>query len=139
MSLKLWDFECKKCGIFEDIIESEEDTTTCKCGAEVHKIFTPSGLYLGNQDAPWIRTVLDVVDKDDKSPHVQEFVKNPTRDNYHRWMKKEGIRPLDTGHSRHGEEYYNKQARQEQENTHVARMTDAVMKMRQKNRRIEVG
>ena len=36
---------------------------------------------IGNQDADWIKSVVDVVDKDDKSPHVQEFIRNPTRDN----------------------------------------------------------
>ena len=51
MPLRLWDFECKDCGIFEDIVESGETEVTCKCGETADRIFTPSGCHTGNQDA----------------------------------------------------------------------------------------
>lgn len=138
MPLKLWDFECKKCGIFEGIVESGEDTTTCKCGAEAHRIFTPSGIFTANQTSEWIRTVVDVVDKDNPARHVQEFVKNPTRDNYKAWMKGEGLRPAEIGRSQHGEDYDTKMARKAYEDNHNKMMTDAVMRRRVARRRIEI-
>jgi len=138
MPLRLWDFECKDCGIFEDIVESGETTVTCKCGKIADRIFTPSGMFIGNQDADWIKSVVDVVVKDDKSPHVQEFIRNPTRDNMNRWMKKEGLRHCDTGGSQHGEGYERRMAKQREEANHVGHMTDAVMKMRRRDRRIEI-
>ena len=140
MPLKLWDFKCITCDfVFEDIVKGDILTTDCKkCGLEAERIFTPSGQYLGNQDADWIKTVIDVVDKDNNSPHVQEFIKNPTRDNYHRWMKKEGLRPLEIGGSQHGEDYYNKRAREEAEKNHVPHITEAVMKLRRERQRIEL-
>jgi hypothetical protein len=55
---------------------------------------------MGNQDAPWIRTVLEVVDKSNPAAHVQDFVKHPTRETYKAWMKKEKIRPMD--YTEHG-------------------------------------
>lgn len=140
MALKLWDFECKNCeSVFEDIVGDEEITTICKfCGAISDRIFTPSGMFTANQTSDWIKSVVDVVNKDDTAPHVQEFIKNPTRDNMNRWMKKEGLRHCEIGGSQHGEDYYDRKARQEKEDTHVHRMTEAVMKMRREQGRIEI-
>ena len=141
MSLKLWDFECPKCGsVFEDIVEMGVYKTRCLVcmDADADRIFTPSGCHTGNQDADWIRSVVDVVDKDDKSPHVQEFIRNPTRDNLNTWMKKEGLRHAEIGGSQHGEGYERRMAKQREEANHVGHMTDAVMKMRRRDRRIEI-
>ena len=138
MPLRLWDFECKDCGIFEDIVESGETEVTCKCGKMAERIFTPSGMFTGNQTSDWIRSVVDVVDKDDKSPHVQEFIRNPTRDNLNTWMKKEGLRHAEIGGSQHGEGYHNRMRKQEEEANHIGHMTEAVMKMRRRDRRIEI-
>ena len=105
MPLILVDFLCPHCGnIFEKIVESNVKFTICpKCRDKVSgfikfakRIITPSATYLGNQDADWIKSVREVVDKEGGC-HAQEFLKNPTRDNYKRWMKSEGLRPLDKG------------------------------------------
>lgn len=103
MPLILVDFECIRCGhIFEKIVKSHIKFTGCpKCWDGVFmdfakRIITPSSTYLGNQDEDWIKSVREVVDKEG-GRHAQEFLKNPTRDNYKRWMKSEGLRPLDKG------------------------------------------
>ena len=98
MPLILVDFECIRCGhIFEEIVESSIDLQMCqKCFMLAKRIITPSATYLGNQDADWIKSVREVVDKEGGC-HSQEFLKNPTRDNYKRWMKSDGLRPLDKG------------------------------------------
>ena len=48
-------------------------------------------------DAPWISTVLEVVEKGSDKPHCNEFLKHPTRANYNTWKNKEGVRHLEQG------------------------------------------
>lgn len=92
----LADFECRKGHINEHLIESSVTVRKCPtCGGRSKRIISQSGQYLGNLDAGWIRSVLDVVDKDSNKQHVREFISNPNRETYKRWMKGEGIRPLD--------------------------------------------
>jgi putative FmdB family regulatory protein len=98
MALRIYDYECRSCGIFEDFGDSEKTSKACPgCGQKAKRIVSigNSAAYLGNQDAPWIRSVLDVVDKESTKPHVRAFIENPNRENYKRWMKGEGIRPVD--------------------------------------------
>jgi hypothetical protein len=96
------DFECQACGnISEEICNSGKKRGACpECGKPSKRIISFGKVYTGNQDAPWLKSVLEVVDKESPKRHVQNFVKNPTRDNYKAWMKGEGIRPAD--HTEHG-------------------------------------
>lgn len=100
--MPIYDFECGKCGaIHERYSKIEEEVVACEgCGADSHRIISSSGHYCANEDAPWLRTVLDVVDKDPSKPHCVEFRKNPTRSNWRRWMAGEGIKPA--GDTHHG-------------------------------------
>jgi putative FmdB family regulatory protein len=93
----IFDFECTKCGdVSEELCDRNKKKSTCPaCGKTSKRIISFGKVYTGNQDAPWIKSVLDVVDKTNQAPHVQAFVKNPTRGNYKAWMKGEGIRPAD--------------------------------------------
>lgn len=94
--MPLYDHECQECKkIFEAFAGLEEQEVDCSCGAKAHRIISVSGQYLGNVDTPWIRSVLDVVDRENPAKHVQEFVRNPNRRTYQAWMKGEGIRPMD--------------------------------------------
>jgi len=99
--MPMYDFECKQCGVVEEKFYTISDLTNkseCECGGEMHRIFTIGhGAITHNDNAEWIRTVTDVVDKDPNKPHCQEFLKNPTRSNYKKWMKGEGIRPMEKG------------------------------------------
>ncbi len=94
------DFECPSGHITEHICHWKQKKVVCHCGKKARRIVTPSRAYLGNQNAPWIKSVLEVVDKESQARHVQDFIKNPTRANYKAWMKGEGIKPLD--HTEHG-------------------------------------
>lgn len=101
--MRIYDYECPACGIYEDFGDPEADRVKIcdRCGAEAQRIISiGNSAYLGNQDAPWIRSVLDVVDRESKKPHVRAFIENPTRENYKKWMKGEGIRPVD--YTEHG-------------------------------------
>lgn len=90
------DFECPKCKkVTEHFVDAEQKTVECKCGGMAKKIISLPGVYVNSENPNWLKSVTDVVDKEDKRPHVQEFLKHPTRENYKRWMKEEKIRPVD--------------------------------------------
>ena len=95
------DFECKSKHVTEHMVHHKQKKVDCPvCGKKAVRIISVAGQFCANQDAPWIKSVLDVVDKSNPAPHVQEFVRNPNRATYKAWMKGEGIRPLD--HTEHG-------------------------------------
>ena len=92
----LADFECSKCNtVTEHYVDAQQKTVECKCGGKAKKIISLPGVYVNSENPSWLKSVTDVVDKEDKRPHVQEFLKHPTRENYKRWMKEEKIRPVD--------------------------------------------
>lgn len=93
------DFECPKCGlIFERLIPNSEMTLwPCKCLAVAKRIYSASGSRDNLIDAPWIKTVLEVVEKDSGKPHCEQFLKDPTRKNYETWRQTEGLRHLEPG------------------------------------------
>ena len=100
--MPIYDFECRKCGHIQEVFTSMSNcnrSVVCiQCGGRSKHIITMSGVHLGNEDAQgWVKSVLEVVDKDNKAPHVQNFIKDPTRKNYKAWMKGEGLRPLEPG------------------------------------------
>lgn len=135
MPILLFDYECPQClTVEEHMVAAHDETVTCeKCGSGMTKIFTAAGARLPD-DAPWLKSVLDVVAKDSTKPHTQEFLRNPTRDNYRRWMKTEGIRPLEPGEAEH-----NKRRRAEDETTASRKRVDFMMRGLQERRRISVG
>lgn len=95
---RLFDFRCRRCrAIFEDLVRPSEHNPVHSCGGETDRLIGISRVYLGNQDADWLKSVGEVVDKDPSKPHCREFLKNPTRHNYNEWMRGEGIRPMDDG------------------------------------------
>ena len=69
---KLNDYECKLCGfVFEAMTFGDElnpegnDIIYCKkCGGYTKRLISVPGVNTYNQDAPWIRSVREVVDKD---------------------------------------------------------------------------
>jgi putative FmdB family regulatory protein len=98
--MPIYDFECGSCGaIVERYAKIEEEVLACeKCNSEAHRIISVSGHYCGNEDAPWLKSVVEVVDKDPNKAHCQEFIKNPTRRNWKAWMAGEGIKPAPGNH-----------------------------------------
>jgi len=95
--MPVYDQECQKCGkIFERICSINEDKIPCPdCGSQAHRIISARGHFCANEDAEWIRSVREVIDSDNPLPAAQRFLKEPTRANYKRWMKAQGLRPLE--------------------------------------------
>lgn len=99
--MPIYDVQCESCQhVFEVICRHDESPECEKCGSQTKRLITVSGHYVADENASWLPSVLDVVDKSNPAAHVQEFVKNPNRENYRRWMKGEGIKPAD--HTEHG-------------------------------------
>ena len=97
--MPIYDYECCQCGQVHEVITGPNDTANrvcpvCEIGM-THRIISASGHYLGNQDATWLKSVGEVVDKD--SPAGREFLKNPTRENRRRWMQANGLREYEPG------------------------------------------
>ena len=91
----VYDFCCRAGHITEHYTPLRTKHIKCQCGLRAKRIISASGHFVADENAPWIKSVLDVVDKDSKKAHVQEFIKNPNRENYHKWMRGEGLRPVD--------------------------------------------
>ena len=73
-------------------------TVQCpSCQGIASKIISIPGSNLASESPPWIRSVLEVVEKNSGKRCCQEFLRNPTRDNYKKWMVGTGLRPLEAG------------------------------------------
>ena len=97
--MPIYDYECPKCGVFESIEPLNKPLLWCPNGCELiaKRIISVSGVHTANDDAAWVRSCLEVVDKESQAPHVAEFRKNPTRTNLRRYMSGEGLRHLEPG------------------------------------------
>lgn len=99
--MPIYDYECQNCNYLElDVYASvdQEDSICPQCQGPSSRIISLSGVHTANEDAAWIRSITEVVDKDDKSRASQEFLKSPTRTNLKRFMDAKGIRHLENQH-----------------------------------------
>lgn len=97
----LFDFTCLGCEFTQEyLVDRDIEAMECpQCHGVMKKSFLRAGGHRLPDDTPWLKTVLEVVEKNpgaDK-PHTRAFLKNPTRENYHNWMRENGIRPLENG------------------------------------------
>lgn len=96
--MPVYDFECPRCGIFETIADYDEVFLQCEsCHGKARRIISFGKVNTANEDAPWIRSVLEVVDKQGKEPETKAFLRNPTRSNMKAWMKARGLRHMEPG------------------------------------------
>lgn len=97
----LYDFQCEECNQTSehgfDISDCPQDTPCPSCGGRAVKIISIPGAHLASESPEWIKSIRDVVEKNSGKPHCQEFLKDPTRDNYKKWMKGEGVRHMEAG------------------------------------------
>ena len=130
--MPLYVHECNKCGKRRETIMSirehdGEEYDSCDCGGIWKSIITASGTFTANEDADWIRSVRDVVDKDDMGRASQEFLKEPTRANLKRWMKDKGVRHLEPGEGASRPQPFDEE-----------RHLDKVMEYRREKRRVKI-
>ena len=99
--MPIFDYRCEDGHVVERYAKVNDEELPCeRCGKVARRIISVGGTsqYTANQDAPWLKSVLEVVDKDPTKAHCQRFLKEGTRDAYRAWMKGEGIRPAPEGH-----------------------------------------
>ena len=133
--MPIYDHKCEDGHYTEDVMGWDEKTTKCrKCGKPAHRVISMTGVNCVNEDAPWIRSVLEVVEKGTDRAHCNEFLKNPTRSNYKKWMAGEGIRPMENN-----EDNISVYEREREEKERERRTVDQLMKKRQERRRIIVS
>lgn len=97
----LYQYQCQECNkISEQMFNMSAcpDTAQCPfCQAVASKIISIPSQNLASESPDWVKSIVDVVEKGSNKPHCQEFLKNPTRDNYKIWKKLEGVRHLEAG------------------------------------------
>ena len=122
------DYECDKCGkVTEAIRHWSVNSINCKCGGRAIKNFAVGKGASRNQDATWLKSISEVIDPESTNPADIAMRKDPTRDNYRRFLKSNGLRPMD-----HGEKPINREPFDHD------RHTEKVMQRFQKGRRVEV-
>lgn len=132
--MPLYDYQCKECGAtFETLMPADDsapiDCPNCGATERAHRIIS---LGRGNsmpEDAGWIRSVLEVVDKRG-GPHCQEFLRHPTRSNWKAWMKGENLRPIEEGEAHLPQEKSTKEIK--------AEVMPQIMAAHRKRTRVEV-
>lgn len=127
--MPLYDYQCFECDfIMEMIVPAGEtlryDCPECEARASMRRIFSAGGVYLGNQDTSWLKTVGEVLGD---SPSEIRFKQMPTRHNYKMMLKDRGLRPFEKGESTRP---------QVKDNTD--RQVDQIMKLRQRRSALEI-
>ena len=96
----IYDYACKKCGIFESIERISDTWTNCPtCGKYSNRIISmgKSAVNTANEDALHVRqSAAALLNKEtaakDPRPHVRDLANHPTRTNLKRYLKAEGLR-----------------------------------------------
>jgi hypothetical protein len=130
--MPIHDFSCFICGNTEErFVWPEFDWVPCStCQGEMKKLFSFGQSQPIQENANWLPSVLEVVDKESRDPVDKVFLKDPTRTNYLRWMKHHGLRPLDN--ERGGPPTAKKQVHD------LKSITDYCYEQKRKRERIEV-
>lgn len=93
--MPLYDFQCKNNHITESVQKLNVRRIKCRCGSWAKRIVSASGQYCGNEDAAWLKKVIEVVGWHGRE--TQEFRRHPTRSNLKVWMKAKGLRHMEPG------------------------------------------
>jgi len=97
--MPLYDFACRACGrTFEAMAPMDGGDAVCACGGTAARLVSVGRAY--RADADWLASVTAVVEKDSGKPHVRAFLAEPCRANYRRWLRAEGLRPMEDGEFR---------------------------------------
>ena len=95
--MPLYNFSCPVCGREEErIVDYDTKIMPCEfCCGESYQQFSFGQRFEVREDAPWIKTVIEVVDKESADPVDRRFIAEPNRGNYHAWMRHHKLRPFE--------------------------------------------
>ena len=126
----LYQYQCQKCNQISEHYFNMSDcqpTVQCpSCKDIARKVISIPGANLASESPDWVKSIREVVEKDSDKPHCQEFLKDPTRDNYKKWMEGEGVRHLEAG----------EKPGRPTSSPDIAITTDMLMKHRQEKRQL---
>jgi len=94
----LVDFSCRRCGVYERIVDAGTWTDKCPtCGRKTKRIFSVSRVYLGNQDGSYAAesaaALLDMdIARRSADPLERNLATNPNRENLQKYLKAKGLR-----------------------------------------------
>jgi putative FmdB family regulatory protein len=134
--MPMYDYSCPDCKqICELFTKADDMSEQCcpVCASPMNRILSWGGMNVFREEAPWLNSVLDVVAKDSDKPHTKAFLAEPTRTNYKKWMKAEGIRPLENG-----EQHASRVMQQQREAEFERSAVENAMRRLQERRRIEM-
>ena len=97
--MPIYDYQCECGNTFEAIAEIDQQRLPCSCGKKAKRIISASGVNCANEDADWIKSVAEVVNKNSENPYTQEFLKHPNRTNLRRHLSSSGLRHAEPGES----------------------------------------
>ena len=102
--MPLFQYDCWNCDHSEEMIfvgaSDPEELFDCpKCYASMRRVIVSDRTDDNLVDSPWIKSISEVVNK---NPHTQkredrEFLRSPTRKNYHNWKRANNLRHMDSG------------------------------------------
>ena len=109
--MPLFQYDCWNCDHSEEMIfvgpSDPEELFDCpKCKgipgehpSKMRRVIVSNRTDINLVDSPWIKSISEVVNK---NPHTQkredrEFLRSPTRKNYHNWKRANGLRHMDSG------------------------------------------
>lgn len=138
--MPIYDYQCEMCGLTEEhYVDPTNRMLPCpRCGCWARRIFSSGhtfanqGTNIYSENPAWLKDTIQIVDKEG-GQHCQEFIRNPTRENYHNWMKGEGLRPLERGEKggKSKSDYFTKEQGQKR--------AERLFRQHQQRNRIELG
>lgn len=138
--MPIYDYECKECGhLAVDVIAGIDDQLLdCpECTRKMERIISMSGVHTANEDAEWIRSVTEIVEKEPHCVASQEFLRSPTRTNLKRWMDAKGLRHIENHHGGPPLAINRRHIRKQQQETDT-KILKAVMERRAKRHTLHV-
>ncbi len=93
----LYNFSCPICGLVDErIVDYDTQISPCEfCQGEAAKQFSFGQSFEVREDAPWLKSVIDVVDKESVDLIDRRFIDQPNRKNYQNWMRHHNLRPFE--------------------------------------------
>ena len=95
--MPIYEFSCPICDNREDrfVWPGFEWVPCSRCQGDMRKQFSFGQSQPIQENANWLPSVLEVVDKESNDPVDRAFLKDPTRTNYKNWMRHHNLRPLE--------------------------------------------
>lgn len=97
MAIRLFDYECPRCGLFEDFADDKFCSLKCpRCGKMSPKRPSIGRVNVANEDVQHVResaaVLLDGSSRYSSKPHERELANKPTRSSLMRYLKAEKLR-----------------------------------------------